>query len=673
MKINSLEMVYFFRIYNSPKIEFSVEGDKNVTVIKGDNGTGKTTILSAFSWAFYGSVEDPLVVDKMLNKRRLSELKIGDIENAGVKVTISDNGHTYLITRFQKFKKITENDSVKVGDPEFSVIDISNPSVPIPDKTFFERFIPKDLKGFFFFDGERIDRLAKIDGRSEIKKAILDILGLTTLELIEDATSEVQSDYNKKIKNAAKSETLKNLRQEYENAEEAIKSDRLILEGDGTEENPGILSKRKAVELEISKCKHFLKEHNADAVKNLQIQRDKLTSDKNNIIEDEEREQKEIMHFISKNFKYYLLSDRFKEISDFLEEKRKKKELPSDIKVQFVKDLLASGECICGQKLVPGECFHTNISKLLETAGREELDNAYITMRAFVDSNEINETVKGFYDRINAYSNLMLEYSGQKEAIESEVKEIGKKLSNDFGDLIASHEDMLEKAQSLRDEYLQQEVIYSQSIKENEAKLKGLEAKIKIEEAKQGNKDMFSEAFDMAVEVRKLNDEIRQLFIKITREDMDEKIKKVFSYISRKEDREACLNESFELTICNKISHKPQILSTGERQVTSLAFIGALVSYAKEKTKSDLITDFSGGDFPIVMDSAFGNLDPTHKANVAKGLPQLASQVIVIISDEQWKGTVEENIAERVFGVYNMTDGNYEGKDDEYTEFWGVK
>ena len=173
----------------------------------------------------------------------------------------------------------------------------------------------------------------------------------------------------------------------------------------------------------------------------------------------------------------------------------------------------------------------------------------------------------------------------------------------------------------------------------------------------------------MAVEVGRLNEEIRQLFIEITREDMDEKIKHVFANISRKEDREACLNENFELAIRNKVSHQPQILSTGERQITSLAFIGALVSYAKEKTQSDLITDFSGGDFPIVMDSAFGNLDPTHKANVSKGLPQLASQVIVIISDEQWRGTVEENIAERVHTVYNMHDGNYEGNDDEYTEF----
>lgn len=669
MIINSIEMSYFFRIYQSPKIEFSIDEKKNVTVIKGDNGTGKTTMLSAFSWAFYGVVEEPLVIDKMLNKRRLYEMHVGDLESAGVKISISDSGHTYIISRFQRFKKIAENESVKIGDPEFSVIDVSDPSTPIDDKSFFEGIIPKDLKGFFFFDGERIDRLAKIDGRAEIRKAILDILGLTTLEKIEEAVGDIQGDYNRRIKNAAKSETLKKLRQEYEDTEATIKADRKKLEGDGTKENPGIVNKKKEAEVEIIKCTRFLKEHNADAVKNLQLQRDKLEDEKKNIQENEERERRDVMHHVSKNFKYYLLSDRFVEISDFLEEKRKKKELPSDIKVQFVHDLLASGECICGQKLIEGECYHNNIKKLLETAGREELDNAYITMRAFVDSNEINDTAKGFYDRINVYASKILGLSGRVEEIEKELKEIRKKLSNDFGDLIASHEAMLEQAQSLKEECIQQEYFYSQNIKSNEAKKKAIEAKIKIEEAKQGNKDMFSDAFNMAVEVGRLNEEIRQLFIEITREDMDEKIKTVFANISRKEDREACLNEKFELTIRNKVSHQPQILSTGERQVTSLAFIGALVSYAKEKMHSDLITDFSGGDFPIVMDSAFGNLDPTHKANVVKGLPQLATQVIVIISDEQWKGTVEENIIERVHSVYNMHDGKYEGNDDEYTEF----
>lgn len=37
-----------FRQYIVTEIKFAVDGDKNVTVIMGDNGTGKTTLAQAF-------------------------------------------------------------------------------------------------------------------------------------------------------------------------------------------------------------------------------------------------------------------------------------------------------------------------------------------------------------------------------------------------------------------------------------------------------------------------------------------------------------------------------------------------------------------------------------------------------------------------------------------------
>lgn len=661
MIINWIEMNYFFRIYQSSKLEFSIETDKNVTIIKGDNGTGKTTMLSAFSWVFYGEVEEPLSVDKMLNKRRIYEMNQGDMEDAGVKVCISDNQHTYIISRSQKFKKANDSEIVTIGEPNYYAIDQANPSSAIEDKTFFESIIPKDLKGFFFFDGERIDRLAKVDGREEIKKAILDILGLTTLKKIETAIVEVQSDYNKQAKKGAKSKAIQQLRDEYDDIEKAIKEDKKKLSE--------VREKQKEADKQICKCNKFLKEHNVDIIKNLQFQRENFEKEKNNIIENQEKEKQEICRYISKNFKFYLLSDRFQEMSEFLEEKRKKKELPSDIKQQFVHDLLESGECICGQKLEPTSTYYMHIKKLLETAGREELDNAYITMRAFIESNEISEITRGFYARIMAYENKALGSDQRIDEIDKKVKEISNKLSIDYGDMIAQWESMRQVAEETKSQAEVNARFIEQTIEKNERKRSEIETKLRNEQGKQENRDKFSEAFEIAIELGKLNKEIQSLFVDITREDMDAKIKEVFAGISRKDDREAVLTENFELVIQNKETHTSQILSTGERQITSLAFIGALVAYAREKVKSNLITDFSGGDFPIVMDSPFGNLGSAHRANIAQGIPRLASQVIVMVSDEQWKGTVEENIAERVGKVYNMKDGDKEGKDDEYTEF----
>ena len=40
--------------YDEQVIDFSFDKDKNVTLIHAENGVGKTTLLNALIWCFYG-------------------------------------------------------------------------------------------------------------------------------------------------------------------------------------------------------------------------------------------------------------------------------------------------------------------------------------------------------------------------------------------------------------------------------------------------------------------------------------------------------------------------------------------------------------------------------------------------------------------------------------------
>jgi DNA sulfur modification protein DndD len=163
----------------------------------------------------------------------------------------------------------------------------------------------------------------------------------------------------------------------------------------------------------------------------------------------------------------------------------------------------------------------------------------------------------------------------------------------------------------------------------------------------------------MIVQIAQLNQEIHAYFINATRTNLDEKIREVFNTMKEKEYRFARLTDDFVLEITNNLEDEDdrRMLSTGEGQVASLAFIASLVSYAREKMDNSLMSDFSGGDFPIVMDSPFGHLSAGHKQNVAREIGNLASQVIVIVSDEQWTSVVEKNIMPRVSAIFTMSDG----------------
>ena len=55
-----------------------------------------------------------------------------------------------------------------------------------------------------------------------------------------------------------------------------------------------------------------------------------------------------------------------------------------------------------------------------------------------------------------------------------------------------------------------------------------------------------------------------------------------------------------------------------------------------------------GGVFPIIMDSPFGALDPEYRALIAKYIPVLADQVILMASRSQWQGPVENECTPRV-------------------------
>jgi DNA sulfur modification protein DndD len=92
--------------------------------------------------------------------------------------------------------------------------------------------------------------------------------------------------------------------------------------------------------------------------------------------------------------------------------------------------------------------------------------------------------------------------------------------------------------------------------------------------------------------------------------------------------------------------------STGEKQVLSLAFIGSLVDKARstydETQKPDEKILFKGGLYPLVIDSAFGQLELEYKKDVANWIPTLAPQVIILVSESQWKEEVEQQLQSRI-------------------------
>ena len=99
-----------FRQFVNEQIDFSTDPNQNVTLIIGENGTGKTTFAQAFFWCLYGETS---FTDKILLNRNVCERMTPDQKEI-VKVTIKlihGSAH-YEIIRTQEYKKSYSNKMV---------------------------------------------------------------------------------------------------------------------------------------------------------------------------------------------------------------------------------------------------------------------------------------------------------------------------------------------------------------------------------------------------------------------------------------------------------------------------------------------------------------------------------------------------------------------------------
>lgn len=133
--------------------------------------------------------------------------------------------------------------------------------------------------------------------------------------------------------------------------------------------------------------------------------------------------------------------------------------------------------------------------------------------------------------------------------------------------------------------------------------------------------EMLWELFDAGVDVyrerlrKKVELDATEIFLKLTTEP---------DYIGLK------INDNYGLTILHKDGKLIPIRSAGAEHVVALSLIGALQKNAPLQG-------------PIVMDSPFGRLDEEHKTKVIQSLPTMASQVILLVFEEELKPQVARN------------------------------
>lgn len=646
MRLLSIEIKNFRQFSGTHSMDLDVRGNRNVIVIHGENGSGKTTLLNAFKWCFYGKTDFDSNTDKLLNERVIAEAHSGARLDMSITVEFEHEELRYTAKREWLFTKQQHMTVDPIGEDVFTLtwIDADGKFQKAPSpETHINQILPEEMQPYFFFNGERIEKLAHVNAADQIKDAIKNLMGL---EVVERASRHLSGPVIAKLRKDLKESSPKDLA-------DAIERETAVSERITEAENKITLINKNIIEFkeELHLVNKAL-EKNAD-VANLSKERVLLEQQIVDVQATLEQLRRDRRDLASSMGGLAFVENLVKTSGEILEDKRRKGELPFKVKEQFISDLLQEGNCICGRDLAEGSAPYYAVEAFRRSTTAADVENAFIETSGTLSHmqrsrSELFSSLSTFQAKESAFNDEIRQKEGRIETITSEI---GDRESEDIAALEAKRGRLIEQIEKAG----QEKGAVAASLPEWERQLSDLRKEREKLSEQNAKGEIAARRLRLAEEVKRVVDSLYASLAEHVRARLSTKVDDTFKSVMRK-PYWAEISKDYTLQIYKDVGGHKQLVyekSTGENQITSLAFVGSIVSIAKQQSTAEN-ENFRGGVFPIVMDSPFGALDVDYRLKVAEYIPELAEQVIIMASGSQWQGAVEQQVTPRMAREYTL-------------------
>ncbi len=641
MKLLSLTLNNFRQFAGENTVEF---GDSNkVTVIYGLNGYGKTGIFRAIIFCLYGNTyleRDNLDTAQrnkglVLVNQNLVEKAKGNYVEASVKLKFEHNKVIYELSRSILCAKQGEEFNQEYGDVKLVQTVNNSTKAPITDhdqiKQILDSIIDQKNKDFFLFDGEQMEELTQPSTKSmkDIKRGITDLLRLDAINVVRNEFSKAEKSVEREIRDNSLSAELDKVNEDIEKNEKAIDA---LETGLKTIENElALLDKEKA---EIA---DKLRASAEGAEK--QKEKDKLEKEISNI-DDDLGEIRRQMKETLKTLPAYLGESVVNDALNDLKQRADRGELPSNIKDDFIQELLTRGRCICGNDLK----VHTEAADILK-------DYLNKSIGKYAEAGfQVYQMTKDLTQKISLRINRDTEEILQKYSSKKNEKEgLNKKVQGINGEL---------KASVSTKDYATRNANIDADIKRNLEKKGASESELTAQRIK--HEELYKKRAEYSKQDEKLAEFQRQLDLLRKSSSALEDVYNAYSdelrvklsacateimkQIADKETLQAIsrieISDKFILDVLSpsNINILPQI-SSGQRQVVSIAYICSLMQVA------------IGLEMPLLMDTPFGRLSGAPRDACLQRLPNLLTQWILLTTDTEF--TIDEANALKKSGAWH--------------------
>lgn len=659
MKITSINIENFRQYYSNINIDLNTEKDKNIVLIGGRNGYGKTNFLISLVWCLYG--EKISQVDENFRKEIQKEKNYSQFmkqslnwksanegkDTFSIQLIISDleiplsNVIINCINVKREFNVVTMKENLFITDH----LSGEHLFEDIEDKVNFinDYIIPLDAAKFVFFDAEKISALAELSTKDEgsvLNDALGKILGL---DIYEDLIQDLDFySYNLRKEGATK-----NIQDQIIDREKAIELNQHEI--NKIEENIAELVKDiSEIKYKIKEYENFINQNSKDNV--VQFDRASYLKKKEDL-EDKVNNLELAFNELSELIPLVILTGKLEEVSEHLilqEQNQKSKNSTSEVlfKIdQFIEQLFNQApEPVNSSMTLKDKMFYYNKAQKLslevfddkvekfELAFEHDLNNYE---KSLIDSsiNAINLQSKDIFENtIDAYNINKIELS-----------EVNQTISKIDSDLVDDYiiEKMIEKEKSER--LLSEKDQAIGSCKANIDKLRKDNIRLNQEFQSLIQKVVITQINKTKFEKTREFINVLKSFVESQKNEKKESLEKNIlselkrllhklqdEIVSAKFISDVSVgilpdNSGMKITLfdSNDKEIKKEVLSSGEKQIYISCLIKAIL---KESVQS----------LPIFIDTPLGRLDDEHIKNILLYYyPDLSDQVVILSTNNE--------------------------------------
>jgi DNA sulfur modification protein DndD len=649
VRIEQIKVYNFGPFYGEHLL--TLPSDENgVCIIHGNTGQGKTSLLRSILWGLYGKVVDrhakEIPPTSLLNHTAFDESNLA----FSVSISFSSEGEEWVLTR--KTASIAHSDKKYISGMECYLIKDDQPIADTPEKVRLEieRILPYDVSKFFFFDGEMLAKYEELLDQDShdmriMRDSIEHILGIPYLKTARDDLYEVKKRMDRDVSKLVKSlggENYADLAQTYETLCEEIEKKRETIKSLQKQENSlgeEIAEKKRALTKIRSVKENAIRRKNIDdEITRLQLSSDSEKAKLKNL---NSQLYKTVLSRIADGLiaklqlKHDALWRKYIKKRDLIS---RRNELEQGIKKQKCE--------LCGTILNPvklkelqkelGE-IEITIEQLTEIP---EPNLIYETSAKYLETMKTNLIDAGEYKRIDdAIVKIDYEIARQKAMLkqveeqlinvdEQEPFRLETQIQNGVQEIGRLQGEQSSLEEQLDDDLSLQSDLDQRLASINREELSTLQKRVTCV------KNLL-EIFEEAI----------QVYRNERREEVEKQATEIFRLLRLKQEFSTLrINENFGLSIITKngkVLDKAEWRSAGEEQIVALSLVGALNKCARIRA-------------PVFMDAPFGRIDIAHGQNVLSYVPNMAEQVVIFVTDREYRKEDAACIKNKVVGEYDL-------------------